>query len=703
MNFHPHRGSHLPPSCILLALLNLIGALHLIGSSAYGQAVEARISSVKGVALRVSSLRIFGLTRGDTLTPGDEIDTSRGGKVVVQLSDGSVIVVQPGSRIAFNDYRAATSLRDLFRIIIGRVRVRINHYGGRPNPYRVNSPTASILVRGTEFSVAVEPAGDTSVVVFDGLVEVQSLSDPMRRALVSPGHGVLVRPNEDIRFFTPGPGSEVGERSGNSNRTNQQHSNQKAAVLAGNSGDIRQFVASDYERYIDSVVEPGESPPLLRFTAFPDSHFDSQENPAYATEFNTIEGRLWIIPSFRNVQGRIERESVLDLNPLDPTDRGLLVQGTFFFPWPGDRTVIGGSVATSKSRLQSLSTAQIIGSPNPLFPLGAPATRTAVSSTETGSLTGSFVAAQRLGKEGRTSIGIGVDYLSGNGSLRGSTSLTNFVGLRAEEKLEAGSQVERLRLRFGVSQEFASGNKLGLFYRYGKATAWDRDRSRTFNQLPLSLDSVRINGQTSEIGLRLRGPITRRLFYGIEGAWLAVRLDENIRRAVIVDSTEREVINRAAFSFGIGYALRRNTVFSADLGAGYSRIRESLHEDATGNLIGDERRRGRFFSAQAGVQTDVWRELFINASLFGVSQTGTTDLKLFPDRFGRRLTAYGIFAPDGRIQKRIFELYSDIGAGWRFRPSLIGEYLFSINQVPGQGWGAPRHVFLLRYTFKPEK
>ena len=54
------------------------------------------------------------------------------------------------------------------------VRVKINHFGGKPNPYRMNSPTASIAVRGTEFSIQVDQQGQTQVVVYEGAVEVQA-------------------------------------------------------------------------------------------------------------------------------------------------------------------------------------------------------------------------------------------------------------------------------------------------------------------------------------------------------------------------------------------------------------------------------------------------------------------------------------------------------------------------------------------------
>src|SRR5262249_14153072 len=430
------------------------------------------------------------------------------------------------------------------------------------NPYRVNSPTASILVRGTEFGVAVESSSDTRVVVYEGLVEVESLSDPRRRALVAPGRGALVRPNEDIRFFTPGPGSEISERGARIRGANygvNVLADQVANAGISSSSSIRTHLANDYERYIDSIVVPGQAPPLKRFTAFPDSHFDSFDNPSYSTEFTAMEGRLWLIPSFSmaqgdNAQGGAGGFSLSDANPLSPYDSGFLAQGDFFIPIERARAVIGGSVAVSSSRLQSLTETQVISPPIPFFPDGVLGVRRAASSTETSSIAGSLMAARRFGVEGRTSVGAGVDWVSGNGMLHGLTSLTNNAGVKANEELVAGSQINRLRFQFGMTHEFDHSHKLGLLYRRGLATAEDGDHSRLFNGLPLTLDSADYAGRSSEIGFKLRGPVTRRLFYGFEGSWLKVILDEQIQRAITVDSTERGNITRGAASFGVGFA-----------------------------------------------------------------------------------------------------------------------------------------------------
>ncbi len=141
------------------------GRVHLAllsDSSTHAQTtpVVARAAGVTGqTVLLTPSLAPLALTAGYILNPGDRIDTRGGGRVAINLSDGSMVLVAPESIVTLKDYRAAASLRELFGITLGKVRVRINHFAGKPNPYRMNSPTASIAVRGTEFSIQVDAEG----------------------------------------------------------------------------------------------------------------------------------------------------------------------------------------------------------------------------------------------------------------------------------------------------------------------------------------------------------------------------------------------------------------------------------------------------------------------------------------------------------------------------------------------------------------
>jgi hypothetical protein len=333
------------------------------------------------------------------------------------------------------------------------------------------------------------------------------------------------------------------------------------------------------------------------------------------------------------------------------------------------------------------------------FPNSGRISRQVAVSNETIAITGSLMAARRFGADGRTSVGVGMEWVSVGADLRGQTSLVNDARALASEDLKTESQINRLRLRLGMTREFDGGHKLGLLYSHELAKADDRDRSRLFNGLPLGLDSTRQEGRSSEVSFRLRGPFTRRLFYGLEGSLLWGESDGQIRRAVLADSTTRADVSSAEVSFGLGFALRRTTVLSGDFAFGLSRVREGRLEDATGDPVEDRRERERYTSAHVGLQTDVWRQLFASASALVIGEANTTDLSLYPDLFGRRLTSLGLAEPSGRSLQNSTNLFSDFGTGWRLRPNLVAEYIFSINTGPGP----PRHIFLLRYSFRREK
>ena len=680
----------------LLVLAALQGMHHV--SDAQGGVMEARVTSVRGRAvLSRQASAPSDIARGIIVIPGDEIDTRAGGRVAIELDDGSLVIVQPGSLVVVQDYRNASSLRELLQITVGRVRVRINHLGGRPNPYRINSPTASIAVRGTEFSVAVEARGDTQVVVYEGIVEVASFANPRHPVLVQPGHGVIVRPNEDIQFFVPGPNNEIGTRSsgkGSSEGDNGDESGEEATSSPSSRESFRS-AAGVHERYFQSIVQSGELPLPSRFTAFPDSYFDSVENPSYATEFRTTQGRFFIVPSIGGTQEKEGARELLGLGDSRLVDYSVSPQASVFVALPKYRSVVGGRVAFSRDGLQSLTVDDGVRLMGPVFPGGTNGSRSIDGSTKNKLSTISLVAARRFGSNGRTSIGVGLDYLNTTGSLLNTTIQTDSAGLTSHELVDTGSFAKRTRFTVGMTRELSTGAKLGLFYRYGFVTAEDRDRSRTLNGANRLLNHTNVTGRSSEIGLRVRGAITRRLFYGVEGSYLFTNNDGQTRRARVVDSDVFAGSIRAALGLGLGYVPRRGTVLSFDVSGGITRINDHRLERSTGNLLQNEREREPFISLHGAVQADVWRRSFLSASVLSVTQTQVTDLTLFPDRFGRRVTGDGIFMTNGRTRDRFTDYFGNFGAGWRFNRNFLAEYIFSTDF----GQTSPRHTLLLRYTF----
>ena len=688
-----------------LRFLRLVGvalALHLLHTGVIAQVVEARIASVSGRAVISGQTHSqTNLVRGTVVQPGDEIDTRSGGHVTLELSDGSMLVVQPGSHVVLQDYRNASSLRELLHITVGHVRIRINHLGGRPNPYRVNSPTASIAVRGTEFSVAVNAAGDTEVVVYAGLVEVSSLRNPGRPVLVHPGRGVIVRPNEDILFFTPGSDNEIGfhrnaagkERNAPDEDDNQTVRDEFTTSTA--EGSSLHTAAGVYERYFDNIVESGELPLPSRFAAFGDSYFDSLDNPSYATEFRTTEGRMFLVPSIGGTGDKDDARELLSFSDRRLIDYSYSPQASLFVPINKFGLVVGGRLAFSRDGFQSVSVDDDVRLMGPRFGAGTLGTRTIDGSTRNRLVSASFVAARRFGSDGRTSIGVGIDHLRTNGSLSSTTTQADDSGRSSLELADTRSLASRTRFSIGLTREFAGGAKLGIVYRFGSLTAEDRDRSRTLDGVNRLLNRTSATARTSELAFRLRDSLSRRMFYGIEGSYFIGDSDGRTRRARVVDSNALGDTSRATIGGGLGYLLNPRAIFSFDMSGGWARVSDTRRERATGNLLEDEKKRALFLSLHAAFQADVWRRMFVSGSMLSLSEFERNDLTLYPDRLGRRVNGDGMFEPNGRTHDHFTDYFSNFGVGWRFTPNFLAEYIFSTDF----GQTSPRQTLLLRYTF----
>jgi hypothetical protein len=682
----------------------IVVALFLVCSVAAARAqaisVEARVASVSGTALISTGAQAPSIAKsGDVLLPGEVIDTRGGGRLTIELTDGSLILVRPGSTILLKDFRTASSIRELFEILLGRVRVKINHLGGKPNPYRINSPTASIAVRGTEFSVAVDGIGETEVVVYEGLVEVTNLSNPRNKVLVNPGQGVIVRPSQDIHFFAFNPAGEIGGLGGA-----QETDSNNQGPSAGTGSDPQDSENANsprnspgiYDRFVENVIDARQGPLFLRYAAYPDSFLDSLENPAYATEFSAPEGRLFLLPSFSGSQGVGTDQSAFVSSPGQSLDYGLSPQGSFFTLLPDHRTAIGGGAAAFRSGIQSFTLSETTGLSSSLFAPGTTGTQASSDTTNTSFLTGSLAVAHAWGDDKRTSLGFGLDYVKGWGSVLNFVTQQDSAGNLTSERIDSNSNLAQTRMKGGVSHDFSGNRKLGIYYSYGIVSADFGNVSHTLNGQPQSLDTTHSAGHSSEVGIRFRGILTRKLFYGAQASWFLLSLDDQLKLSSIVNSHARDRTTGSSFAVGLGYALRPRIVFTLDLAGGFSNTTSMRTEDATGNLLERNRRSSPFLSVHEAVQADVWRRLFVSGSLLSVRQTLSTDLALYPDQFGRLLASDGTFAPNGLTSDRSTHYYSEFGIGWRFTDNFLAEYVFSTDY----GATRPSHVFLLQYNFR---
>jgi hypothetical protein len=126
---------------------------------------------------------------------------------------------------------------------------------------------------------------------------------------------------------------------------------------------------------------------------------------------------------------------------------------------------------------------------------------------------------------------------------------------------------------------------------------------QTIRTLPEAFSEL--NGHSSEIGFRVRGALTNRLFYGVEGNFLLSRNRKKVEffadDVLFQRSTEAAKINRGSVGFGWDYLLRPRTIFSFDLSGGLTGTNALRNEDSIGNTLEKRARRSGFFSAHAAI------------------------------------------------------------------------------------------------------
>src|SRR5215475_5203716 len=497
-------------------------------SQAQSDVVRARVRSVTGIARIYVNPQsgAFAPKRNDPLEPGNIIETDRNSRVVISLSDGGLITILPNSKVVLKNFPVPHSARELLEIMVGRVLVKIRHTGGKPNPYRLNSPAASIAVRGTEFIVDVLLSGETLVVVREGQVEVWPRNNPGNKRLVTPGGRVIVRPGGDISSAFPGPGSELNGR----------------ARFYGNLED-------NYQRSVDSIAQNSNEITPVFFSAFADPHSDGLENPAYAAEFKNAEGRLLLLPSI-SAPYRSDMERDLSSKDLHSFDYSVSPQLTFYTPIPGSRLVVGGGASALRTRLQDLTD---YGFPDikyydhHVLKLNA--------------FNFSLMAAYSFGERARTSAGISVDRLSGDGIFiserRAKADTFN------DERLDnSNARFARTRLTLGLVHRFSESKKIGLYYRYGVSSSdqenqYQQTYEDTFRPRATSFQSGETNISTisSELGIRFRAQLTKRLFYGLEGSYLYERIRSRREMPNQPVADKGYLARRGSIGGGLGFLL----------------------------------------------------------------------------------------------------------------------------------------------------
>ena len=158
----------------------------------------AKVVSAAGQVSVLRDTQPWALSVGDSVQVRELILTGPDGHALFQVSDGSSFEVYPNARVVFR--KSPPNWKDLLDVLVGRVRIHIEHFGSAPNPNRVLTPTAVISVRGTTFDVSVSDDDEATLIeVEEGLVEVRHALLPGNAPrMLTGGESLRVYRNEPI-------------------------------------------------------------------------------------------------------------------------------------------------------------------------------------------------------------------------------------------------------------------------------------------------------------------------------------------------------------------------------------------------------------------------------------------------------------------------------------------------------------------------
>lgn len=200
---------------------------------------SALVSEVKGAVVFSSPQGTPVIAqRGSILAAESRIETAKG-SVLLELQDGSQVLVGSHSSVVLKAPNEGKGFS--LELFIGEILVKVQKRLGSSPSFRMGTPSAVITVRGTRFSVEVNKKHRTYVDVFEGVVEVEGLTQGSAHTLIRPGFSTRVeqgRSPEEPRETEPseGIGREGGREGQGPGAERNQEDQQKSQPKAGPSG-----------------------------------------------------------------------------------------------------------------------------------------------------------------------------------------------------------------------------------------------------------------------------------------------------------------------------------------------------------------------------------------------------------------------------------------------------------------------------------
>ena len=143
--------------------------------------------------------------------PAETAITTREGRILLRLEDGSEVLVHSDTRIVLKQ-PSPTGWQRL-QLLLGKIKAEIQKRTGGSPSFQIGTPSAVITVRGTRFYVRVDKHKATRVDVEEGVVEVENIKGIGKPVQVKAGFSSKVKEDSGPEEPKPAPGSN--RQSGN--------------------------------------------------------------------------------------------------------------------------------------------------------------------------------------------------------------------------------------------------------------------------------------------------------------------------------------------------------------------------------------------------------------------------------------------------------------------------------------------------------
>jgi hypothetical protein len=137
------------------------------------------------------------LSRRSDIYVGDRITTGTSSQVQLRMKDGAMIALGANAEFVVKAYSEASKGDKKDEAVLSLVKGGLRTISGKieKSTFAMNTPTATLGIRGTVFDVYVRPDGSTVVILRDGIVMVVGKVGGQEQ-LTKPGTAVVINPGK---------------------------------------------------------------------------------------------------------------------------------------------------------------------------------------------------------------------------------------------------------------------------------------------------------------------------------------------------------------------------------------------------------------------------------------------------------------------------------------------------------------------------